>query len=62
MFEYSVLYKIRLDCKVYPSPYTHARAHNHNFYRYHQLTTEACLIFITSNLSLIQNTFPPQIF
>ena len=59
MFEYSVLDKIRLDCKVYPSP---LQTHTHTFYIYYQLITEACLIFITSILSLIQNKCLPPIF
>ena len=44
IFEYSELDKIRLDCKVYPSP-----PHTHTFCIYYQLTTEAKIL---SNLSL----------
>ena len=39
IFEYSILDKIRLNCKVYPSPPTHT------FYIYYQLTTEAKITF-----------------
>ena len=35
----------------------HTHTHTHTFYIYYQLTTDTCLIFITSNLSLIQNNF-----
>ena len=62
MFQYSVLDKIRLDCNMYPSSlytcartHTHTQTHIHTFYIYYQLTTVACLISITSNLSLIIN-------
>ena len=40
IFEYSVLDKIRLDCKVYPShPFASPYTHIHTFYIYYELTT-----------------------
>ena len=59
MFEYSVLDKIRLDCNeyLYPSlpPYI-------TFTYIINLPQKKCLIFITSNLSLIQNKCPSPTF
>ena len=62
MSQYSVLDKIRLGCNIYPSSlytcactHTHTQTHIHTFYIYYQLTTVACLISISSNLSLIIN-------
>ena len=65
MFQYSVLNKIRLGCNMYPSSlytcartHTHTQTHIHTFHIYYQLTTVACLISKTSNLSLIINKWP----